>query len=484
METNGAKPNCASTFNVRCWMFDVLFLLLLAALPVAAADTPYTATGWVLGVPVPGIWCTNALGQVGFRGNTHVARVESTDPRLTGRRTIYVDGVVQADGSSIVYGPVYHEVGTWDATGINFTPTGGLWDISYRGTMQTDNSLQLHLAGYGLGGTIDGLRLDETLTRGAAPNLDPGIPYMYTGTIKPPPVNTSEIVDNFDDNRFTGGTSGSGSTFETNGQFTARGNFHVPTRSIMDSFFFGWPNTTWSVPDGMTLEWRADLVRLEENGTNLAILAVGHVHDTYGFHKGRDFAYVWKYSPAYGTSILSCERATVKNTNVVLALALTRMQPNMVITARVLDKTDPNTVLYQLSVVDTPGSDPTLTVGEFRALTGMHWLDLVPDHIGAPFTSPFWVGLGVFQNTDGKQPVPTATFDNLELRTSEIPLVGIERTVRLAWPASATINYAVEGAPTVQGPWLPVQDPDIPGFQKLTVPASGLMQFFRLRQAP
>ena len=90
----------------------------------------------------------------------------------------------------------------------------------------------------------------------------------------------------------------------------------------------------------------------------------------------------------------------------------------------------------------------------------------------------------MFQYTDGTQPAPTAIFDNLELRTSEIPPVGIERAVRLRWPASATINYAVEGAPTLQGPWLPVQELPLPGMQQTTVPASEAAQIFRLRQAP
>jgi hypothetical protein len=121
----------------------------------AQTSTPYTATGWVIGVPVPGLWCTNALGQVGFRGNAHLARVVGTDPRLTGRRTIFVDGAAQADGSSIIYGPVYHEVGTWDVAGTNFTPTGGMWETTYRGTMGTDGSLQLHMVGSGWGGTIE-----------------------------------------------------------------------------------------------------------------------------------------------------------------------------------------------------------------------------------------------------------------------------------------------------------------------------------------
>jgi hypothetical protein len=462
-------------------------VLLLAALPVAAADTPYTATGWVMGVPVPGIWCTNELGQVGFRGNAHLARVVSTDPRLTGRRTIYVDGAAQADGSSILYGPVYHEVGTSDATGTNFTPAGGMWEISYRGTMETDGSLQLHLVGSGWGGAIDGLRLDETLTRVAGPTLDPTIPYQYTGTIKPAPVNTTEIVDNFDTPPLTGWTpwiKGSSTLSESNQQFIARGYFPgVHTTSILDSYVCGISDRTWTVPDERTLEWRADLVSLDENATNLAILAVGTVNGLYLFHKGRDFAYVWKWSPTYGVSVFSCEKSAVRNTNVVLALALTRVQPNLVITARVLDKADPNTVLYQSIVVDTPNANPTLTTAQFQALTGWRFLDLVPDGPGAPFTS-FSVLLGVEQYNDGIQPAGRAIYDNLELRTSEIPGVGIERAVRLRWPVSSTLNYAVQGAPTLQGPWMPVQDTAVPGMSQMTAPASELMQFFRLHQSP
>jgi hypothetical protein len=460
-------------------------VLLLAALTVAAADTPYTATGWVIGVPVPGIWCTNALGQVGFRGNAHLARVVGTDARLTGRRTIFVDGAAQADGSSIIYGPVYHEVGTWDAAGTNFTPTGGMWEISYRGTMGTDGSLQLHLVGSGWGGTIDGLRLDETLTRVAGPTLDPTIPYLYTGTLKPAPVNTTEVVDNFN-HSFACTVWGSGTCFNSNGQFYAVGNFPSPTTSIFSSYVFGGCGTHWSVPNATTREWRADLVSLDDNATNTAILAVGSSSGPgYAFHKGRDFAYLLKWSSSFNVSILWCERPplALPSTNVVMALALTREQPNLLITARVLDKANPDTVLYQHTVVDTPGSDPTLTTAQFQALTGIRFLDLVPDAAEAP---PASVGahLGVFQNTDGHQPVPKVVWDNLEVRTSEIPFLGIERAVRLSWPALAAMSYAVEGAPTLQGPWMPVQDTAVPGMNQITAPASEPMQFFRLRESP
>ncbi|MEK7684435.1 MAG: hypothetical protein AAB466_03320 [Verrucomicrobiota bacterium] len=63
-------------------------------------------------------------------------------------------------------------------------------------------------------------------------------------------------------------------------------------------------------------------------------------------------------------------------------------------------------------------------------------------------------------------------------------VVGIERAVQLTWPAPAGMNYAVEGGPTVQGPWLPVQDPVLPGLQQMTVPATEAARYFRLRQAP
>ena len=59
------------------------------------------------------------------------------------------------------------------------------------------------------------------------------------------------------------------------------------------------------------------------------------------------------------------EKAVIKNTNVVLSLALTRVNTNVVLTARVLDKDNQEAVLYQRSVVDTPQADPTLTSAEF-----------------------------------------------------------------------------------------------------------------------
>ena len=466
-----------------------LLILLLAARPASAATTtPYTASGWITGVPVPSILCTNNLGQVFFRGNAHTVRVEGSQPILTGRRLVFVDGGYQADGSAVVTGAAYQEVGTWnlaDPANPKFTPTGGLWEMTYRGVMQLDNSLQLHLVGRGSGGAIDGLRMEEDVTRAAGDILDPAIPYLYTGVLKPAPVNTIEILDNFDDGTLSGTLFGKGMMSQANGQLTAVGAFNgVHTRSILDSYMFGGPQiAARTVPNGQTLEWRADLLSLDDNATNTAILAVGADNSLYALHKGREFAYVLKWTADNGISIFACDVTPIRNTNVILALAVTRTQPNVSITARVLDRDNPGTVLYERRVMDTPAADPSLTVSQFQALTGMRLTDLVSDVARAPI-GLFLPLVGVFQYTGGSEPTPSAVYDNLEVRTSEIPHVGIANAVQLSWPTSSTLHYAAEGAPTVDGPWLPVSEPEAPGFTRMAIPADPLTQFFRLREAP
>ncbi len=457
--------------------------LWLAAGSVSAATAKtYTATGWVNGVLALGITSTNAEGQVFFRGNVHTARVQSSDARLTGNRMIFVNGDYNADGSASLSGTVYHQVGTWDTAGTNFTATGGLWEFTYHGTMGADNSLQLQLIGSGSGGSIEGMRLDEVLVRAAGGVLDPNLTYQYTGTIQPAPVNIRTVVDNFDDNKITGWNYAVAR--ETNQQFTVVYNYPgVATHEHVDTWDYPNVNRGWSVANGQTLECRVDLVSMSENATNAAGITLwsssvsGSVAGSYIFFKGRDFIQVGKWIG--GVAVFFHEKAVIKNTNVVLSLALTAVNANVVITVRVLDKDNQEAVLYQRSVVDTPKSDPTLTSAELLALSGMK-LDVFTDG-GPPFTYGDAIMLNAWQYTDGKQPAMAVTYDNLELWTSEIPPLAIDRAVRLAWPASATAKYGIQSAPTPTGPWSPVQDLLLPGMQEVMVPASEESRFFRLR---
>ncbi len=458
-------------------------------LPTAAsAETPFTATGWDTAVPVPGILCTNGSGQVNLKGNVHVQRMQADDARVTGRWQFEMDVAYQADGTALLSGTACAEVGTWDAAGTDFTRTGGVWNLNWRGVAQADNSGQVHMVGYGLGGTIDGLRMEATATRAAGSSFDPTIPLLSSGTIRPAPVETTVVVDDFTNKTAArwnwGGTGTHYPLIETNRQFTVRGNWPgVVTHALEDTAVWPYSSMNWNVANNGSLECRVDLVSMSQNATNAAALMLWSdaALGGYGIFKGPDFVEVGKLL-VRDLAYFSHEHAAIKNTNVVLCLALTRVDPNVVVTARVLDKDNQEAVLYQRSIVDTPKADPTLTSAELRALSGMNltaFTDSAP-----PLTSGDKIVLWGFQYTDGHQPEVDVTYANLKLRTSEIPALGIERTVRLSWPASATINYSVEGAPTLLGPWLAVQEPAILGMQQMTVPLSGPAQFFRLREAP
>ena len=86
---------------------------------------------------------------------------------------------------------------------------------------------------------------------------------------------------------------------------------------------------------------------------------------------------------------------------------------------------------------------------------------------------------------DADKPLAEAVFDNVEVRYYETPpiSIGIEKTVRLHWPAYA--GDSIEGAPTVEGSsWELVNEPvtKVKGFNQMTVtaPTANGLRFFRL----
>jgi len=431
--------------------------LLLVALP-AGADTNFTTTNWVAAVPVPGILCTNGLGQVYVKGNVHVHRVVSAEARIAGRLQAWMDAAYQTNGTAIFGGPAYAELGTWDAAGTNFTPSGGVWDLKDSGVAQADGSDQVHMVGYGIGGAIDGLRVEITATKGPGASFDPTVPYVSSGTIKPAPVKTSVVLDNFEGPTVkTNWSSWSnyGSTpqlIQANGQLTVRGVWARPaTLDTADHTGAYW-NQNWSVLDGQTLEWRVDVISMNQDASVVG-LAVGSSSERFYVLKLlSDSVSLERWSA--GTATLFRDSVTLQRTNVVLSFALTRRQSKAVVTIRVLDKGAQDALLYQKSVLDN-----------------------------TPYLSGDLVALAVAPKPQLASSVITATFDNFEQRTYEVPQVAIERAVRITWPDTG-MNFAVEAASTVQGTYLPVNDQLPPGMKQMTFPANGSSMFYQLIQAP
>ncbi|MHC1763358.1 MAG: choice-of-anchor Q domain-containing protein [Verrucomicrobiia bacterium] len=239
-------------------------------------------------------------------------------------------------------------------------------------------------------------------------------------------VPTNKVMlDDFDDNRLTGwstvGVTGSGVLIESNQQYTVWG-YWPGQRSTNTGFTYCLGGTSASyrtVAEGQTVEWRVDLVHLDDNATNAVKIVLGTPQGVYGIFKWRDFILLDK-NEGDSYYAYSFEKASIRNSNVVVAVALTRAKPNVILTARVLDKENPDVVLYQRSVVDTPNADPTLTSADIEALSGMR-LAFGPEASGAPYTYA-GAGIGLYQYTDGNSPAATVTYDNSEVWTYRVPI--------------------------------------------------------------
>jgi hypothetical protein len=287
--------------------------------------------------------------------------------------------------------------------------------------------------------------------------------------MRPGLVTTNVVIDNFDDNQLTGwivdGHQGQAKLTETNQQFKVRGYWPgVHTVDLSDSAAVAHLSRNWSVSNGQTVELRVDLVGMDEHATAAGMdLWNGASSAGYALFKGHDFIHLCKPSLSVAGihGQFFHERVVIKNTNVVLALAVTRVNPNVILTARVLDKENSNAVLYERSVVDTPSVDRTLTQAEMEAASGMH-MNAGTD-VGPPVTSGSEVLLSVFQYTDGTKPAAEVTYDNLERWTSIFPVWRPEIAIQLLSTNSPHVNltlsadpnssWAIERALELTGPW-------------------------------
>lgn len=250
------------------------------------------------------------------------------------------------------------------------------------------------------------------------------VAHLYV--VSPGLLTNRVVLDNFDDNHPTGWWLPLGGQLrETNQQLTVGGYWPgVITHDPPDTAAGAALSRNWSVGNCQTLEWRADLVGMNQGATAALFEVINSAIDTvtYVVFKGRDFIKINKYIGASGgPAHFLYENTSLPSSNVVLALALTRVTQGLILTARVLDKANHNAVLYERSVVDTPKVDRSLTEAEQQAASGM-FLHAVNDIPAPPLMSGGFILLHAWQNNyDGQQPAAEVTFDNCELWTYRVP---------------------------------------------------------------
>lgn len=191
----------------------------------------------------------------------------------------------------------------------------------------------------------------------------------------------------------------------------------------------------------------------------------------------------WGVPPAM--AYLWATNQTIKNTNVAMELSLTRVSTDLRIRMRVLDKDNGNAVLFDTTVAETPKSDPVAPKELLRGLGS------VADPVGAawPVSSApdsILLGMAWVNTTNGTAGPATVTFDNVQVREFESPMLATTNAIVLSWPVT-TGQFVLESAASKDGPWTPIDNPwsrTISGRNEVSVAASDSIRFFRLRAAP
>jgi hypothetical protein len=303
-------------------------------------------------------------------------------------------------------------------------------------------------------------------------------------------AQTNWLKDDFNGPILTWTPNGPGQIRLTNQQLVVSGSFgrmqtNNPVATSIGAYHtIGLPSGP--LPDQQTLELRADLVGANQNDAWAGLHFLWSSVGGYALWKDQDEVVLHKFWSSAGSLVAAAffyENRPVKNQNVTLVLALTRLGSEVRITTRVLDKDNANAVLFERTVTDTPQGDPVLPN---RAVRG--WIG-VADLAGTPWpvvTSPTYVTfLLQWANPESAtQGAAEVTFDNAEVWQYESPQLTIQNAVVLSWPLTQG-QFVLESAPSVNGPWAPVPDPwwrTNAGQNQVSILAPDNLQLFRLRQ--
>src|SRR5262245_53191126 len=241
----------------------------------------------------------------------------------------------------------------------------------------------------------------------------------------------AKILDNFDDNAKTGWTDftfvpGVGLPVEQNSQF----KFEIPGAVLAQAkqgLFTASQKTSESfeLKEGRRIEFRVDLVSggAKDSFAVLGFLPTANSPGTlagYSLAKSTTDVLITKGIGKYFVADAGAT-ADLKNENVTMVLSLTALNGSVTITGRVLDKDNNNAVIWEKTVVDTPGAD-VLVAGS--------------DSPAAPFISSGYFTLFCYADYDANavEDPYTVTYDNAEVYVTDLTVLDdFNDNAKTAW---------------------------------------------------
>jgi hypothetical protein len=244
-----------------------------------------------------------------------------------------------------------------------------------------------------------------------------------------------------------------------------------------NGFSYLWSRERWTLQNGQTLEFRADLISSNGDG------AVGYI----GFALGDDFSmYVLGLDQdtigmGKADGVIHLENDTPrKANNVKLILSMTGVGSDVWLRFKVLDNDNAGAVLFEREYWDTPEADPMHRgtddpPANYLGRRGLFEVAVYHDNAGLFDPN---IQLGQRERAE-------VVFDNLEVLEYATPVAKIEKSVCVvSWPEGTLEEQIVIGSSSLDtsAKWTPLPEPIFKRHGRLcvNVPITSTQQNFRI----
>jgi hypothetical protein len=290
----------------------------------------------------------------------------------------------------------------------------------------------------------------------------------------------AEVLDDFSDPAKSQQIWTGSVWFGTGDQLVTNGQVRISVTPFGDHGFSSLGSVrTFTLREGRTLEFRADLVSSSGDGAVAQLgFALGDVDVGYVFNLDQDTISLLKREDPFQLFLLT-NGLPIDVTNVKLVVSMTGVQSNVLVQLKILDNEQSGRVVYATNLWDTPNRDPMQVgtddpPGNCLGRAGRFYLGLYHDNVG-------WLDPTVEIPPLGEAEV---VFDNAEVLEYDSAWIAPPSTaVLLSWPENTAEEQIVVGANSLTSSvWTPWPEPIFKRFGELcmAVPTTNTQQFFKL----
>ncbi|HOW66775.1 MAG TPA: hypothetical protein P5186_26355 [Candidatus Paceibacterota bacterium] len=292
-------------------------------------------------------------------------------------------------------------------------------------------------------------------------------------------ITKAEVLDDFEDPAQLDKIWTKTCYFGTCAQVVTNGQARISIKPTEDHGISGIRSVRkWTLEEGRTLEFRADLMSSNGDGAvGMIAFAIGDGARLYMLGVDQDTIFLHKRANPITQLFIITNGIPLKTANVKLVLSMTGVQSSVRLQFQVLDNDQAGAVISEGECWDTPGRDPMQKATDdppqnYLGLSGYFLLELYHDNAGL-----FDPNVSL-----GKTEMAEVVFDNAEVFEYDSPVLDIQKAVCL-WSENTAVEQIVVGADSLTSTvWTPWPEPIFKRFGALSmvVDAAAAERYFKL----